>query len=175
MIYVLKKDIDNDVIMAKKSSAQNGDKKERSWNAVASGIANERLIEKLTGTSFVNLDYNMNKNYGEPDMLPAGYDIGVKGADKERYYWFSQSDFCHPQFLVEKKEFLVHTLYNRMEPAYVITKLLIYTPDMYKNIIFGKDGKSDKEYIRKRCNMMFARNPLTDIKQVMEILNKYKL
>ena len=124
--------------MAKKSSAKNGDKKERSWYAVASGIANERLIEKLTGTSFVNLDYNMKKNYGESDMLSAGYDIGVKGADKERYYWFSQSDFSHPQFLVEKKEILVPTIHNRMEHAYAIKRLWIYTPDMYKNIIFGK-------------------------------------
>ena len=175
MIYVLKKDIDNDVIMAKESSIKNRDKKERSWYAVASGIANERLIEKLTGTSFVNLDYNMKKNYAESDMLPAGYDIGVKGADKERYYWFSQSDFCHPQFLVEKKEILLPTIHNRMEPAYVIKRLWIYTPDMYKNIIFGKDGSSDKDYVRKRCNMMFSRNPLTDIKQVMKILDKYKL
>lgn len=175
MIYVLKKDIDNDVITAKESSIKNGDKKERSWYAVASGIANERLIEKLTDTSFVNLDYNMKKNYEEPDMIPAGYDIGVKGADKERYYWFSKSDFCHPQFLVEKKEILVPTLYTYMEPAYVITKLWIYTPDMYKDIIFGKDGYSDKDYIRKRCNMRFARKTLTDIKQVMKILDKYKL
>ena len=175
MIYVLKNDIDNDVIMAKKSSSNNGDKKERSWYAVASGIANERLIEKLTGTSFVNLDYNMKKNYGEPDMLKAGYNIGVKGHDKDRYYWFSKSDFSHPQFLVEKKEILVPNLYNYREPAYVITKLWIYTPDMYKDIIFGKDGSSDKDYIRKRCNMNFARKPLTDIKQVMKILDKYKL
>lgn len=175
MIYVLKNDIANDVIMAKESSAKNEDKIERSWNAVASGIANERLIEKLTDTSFVNLDYNIKKNYSESDMLPAGYDIGVKGKDRDNYYWFGKLDFNHPQFLVEKTEVIVPTLYFGNQPAYAIKRLWLYTPDMYKDIIFGKDGKSDKEYIRKRCNMKFAKKPLTDIKQVMRVLDNYKL
>lgn len=178
MIYVLKMDIDNDVIKAKESSTKNGDKKERSWNAVASGIANERLIEKLTGTSFVNLDYNMKKNYSESDMLPAGYDIGVKGPDKEGLYWFGKSDFCHPQFLVEKTEVMVPVNDKDVEPAYAIKRLWIYNPVFIYNsypVEVVKTELSDKGYERYCCNMNSVKRPVKDMDEIKRILEKSKV